>query len=105
MDFINVKAAQRPFPPITRLHIALFLIGLPSAGVLYLVVGPERVSALWSALWLLAQVVWRLLPPLVWAAAGATAVFWLWLMRRLWAGNPVVRPEEGESGRAAGFFF
>jgi hypothetical protein len=37
-----------------------------------------------QAVWVLAQVAWRLIPPFVWLAPGATAVFWLWLLRRLW---------------------
>lgn len=100
MDFTNVNAAQRPFPPIARLLIGLFLIGLLLAGGLSLVIGGERTDALW----VLAQVVWRLVPPLVWAAAGATAVFWLWLMRRLWGGEPIFQPNKRISGRTTGFF-
>lgn len=100
MDLTIIKSAQRPFSPITRLLIILFLIGLLSTGVLHLVMGPEGASTLW----LLAHLAWRLVPPPVWAVAGATAVFWLWLMRRLWGGEPIFRPKKRISEQTTGFF-
>jgi hypothetical protein len=84
METITVQADKRPFAPAIIIALLLVsMIGLIPAGALYLAAGPQ----LGQAAWALARLAWRLIPPLLWAVVGAAAVFWLWLMRRLWRAN------------------
>ncbi len=69
---------QRPFSGFLLLALALIV---PGWAVAY----PTIVAApLTQAVWVLMQVAWRLVPPFVWLTLAGTAVFWLWLLRRLW---------------------
>jgi hypothetical protein len=76
---ITLQGLQRPSGGLVRLVIILLGTGLLLSAGLLLIAGPEFITAAW----VLARLAWRLTPPVVWLMAGATAVFWLWLMRRL----------------------
>jgi hypothetical protein len=69
---------QRPLSLILLLSLAFGVAG-------WVVVSPLIMATpLAQATWVLAQVAWRVIPPFIWLALGGTAVFWLWLLRRLW---------------------
>jgi len=101
MEIVTLQRLQRPSAGLVRLVIILLGTGLLLSAGLLLIAGPEFITAAW----VLARLAWRLTPPFAWAAAGAAAVFWLWLMRRLWLGEPIIKPKRGSSARAGGFFF
>lgn len=71
---VRERVWQRP--------LSLFLLSALALGAAGWVVAYAIFSA--QAAWVLMQAVWRLTPLYVWLAMGATAVFWLWLLRRLW---------------------
>lgn len=99
MEIITLQGLQRPSAGLVRLLIILPGIGLLLSVGLLLIAGPEFITAAW----VLARLAWRLVPPVVWAVSGAAVVFWLWLLRRLWAGEPIGRPKEGASGQQPAF--
>lgn len=68
----------RPLSLILLLGLALGAAGWAVAYPLFMAAPPAQAARV------LAQLAWRLTPACVWLALGATAVFWLWLLRRLW---------------------
>lgn len=92
---MNPSLEQRPLWPALLVSFGLGIVGLLTLGASLLLAR----SDLGGALILLARHALKLVPPLVWPAAGLVSVLWLVVMARAWRGPAQVMVDHKQDWR------
>lgn len=91
MSTMPLNMEKRPLSPILIIAAAFGVMVLAFAAATYLALGPQ----VGQTVWVLVRLAWRLVPPYFWLVGMITAVFWLWLIRHLWANGAAQGQENG----------